>query len=253
MAPSQTQAQPEGGRPGRGDDDARLRGPGSGSGAPYDMSPGKHREMGPDRPAGRRDRDLPAEPRPVRIPAAPNTRARRSTTWTRKATRSTSPRRRRRGSSARRSRPPKPTSTATWCANSTRRTASRARSAGTGGALPRTRHPFRLQRRGHRDARILGAAAPGAARPSGELVEARQHTVTRYDEGEPAPPAGTPPAYLPTKETVARGRARQRRRTRTAGRRKPTTTGRSACRKKRSSTPAASTSGRSPYTTRPAR
>jgi RHS repeat-associated protein len=36
---------------------------------------------------------------------------------------------------------------------------------------------------------------------SGE-VDARQHTVTHYDEGAPAPPAGTPPAYLPTKETV---------------------------------------------------
>jgi RHS repeat-associated protein len=38
---------------------------------------------------------------------------------------------------------------------------------------------------------------------SGEIVQARQHTITRYDEGEPMPPAGTPPAYLPTKETVA--------------------------------------------------
>jgi RHS repeat-associated protein len=38
---------------------------------------------------------------------------------------------------------------------------------------------------------------------SGELVEARQHTVTRYDEGEPTPPVGTPWAYLPTKEIVA--------------------------------------------------
>jgi RHS repeat-associated protein len=38
---------------------------------------------------------------------------------------------------------------------------------------------------------------------SGESVQAREHTVTRYDEGEPLPPAGTPPAYLPTKETVA--------------------------------------------------
>ncbi|HEX4670235.1 MAG TPA: RHS repeat-associated core domain-containing protein [Solirubrobacterales bacterium] len=38
---------------------------------------------------------------------------------------------------------------------------------------------------------------------SGEIVQARQHTTTRYDEGEPMPPAGTPPAYLPTKETVA--------------------------------------------------
>jgi RHS repeat-associated protein len=37
---------------------------------------------------------------------------------------------------------------------------------------------------------------------SGE-VPARQHTVVRYDEGEPMPPAGTPPAYLPTKETVS--------------------------------------------------
>jgi RHS repeat-associated protein len=38
---------------------------------------------------------------------------------------------------------------------------------------------------------------------SGESVEARQHTITRYDEEEPTPPVGTPPAYLPTKETVA--------------------------------------------------
>jgi RHS repeat-associated protein len=38
---------------------------------------------------------------------------------------------------------------------------------------------------------------------SAEPVEAREHTVTRYDEGEPTPPAGTPPAYLPTKETTA--------------------------------------------------
>jgi RHS repeat-associated protein len=38
---------------------------------------------------------------------------------------------------------------------------------------------------------------------SGEIVEARRHTITHYDEGEPAPPVGTPPAYLPTKETVA--------------------------------------------------
>jgi RHS repeat-associated protein len=37
---------------------------------------------------------------------------------------------------------------------------------------------------------------------SGEDVQARQHTTTRYDEGMLAPPAGTPPAYLPTKETV---------------------------------------------------
>lgn len=36
---------------------------------------------------------------------------------------------------------------------------------------------------------------------SGEVVEARQHNVTRYDEGAPTPPVGTPPAYLPTKET----------------------------------------------------
>jgi len=34
-------------------------------------------------------------------------------------------------------------------------------------------------------------------------VPAREHTTTRYDEGEPTPLAGTPPAYLPTKETVA--------------------------------------------------
>jgi RHS repeat-associated protein len=33
-------------------------------------------------------------------------------------------------------------------------------------------------------------------------VQARQHTTTFYDEGEPVPPAGTPPAYLPTKELV---------------------------------------------------
>ena len=38
---------------------------------------------------------------------------------------------------------------------------------------------------------------------SGEVVQARAHTVTHYDEGAPAPPAGTPPAYLPTKETAA--------------------------------------------------
>lgn len=38
---------------------------------------------------------------------------------------------------------------------------------------------------------------------SGEIVQARRHTITRYDEGEPLPPAGTPPAYLPTRETVA--------------------------------------------------
>jgi RHS repeat-associated protein len=38
---------------------------------------------------------------------------------------------------------------------------------------------------------------------SGEVVEARRHTVTRYDEGEPTPSAGTPWAFLPTKETVA--------------------------------------------------
>jgi RHS repeat-associated protein len=38
---------------------------------------------------------------------------------------------------------------------------------------------------------------------SGELVEARQHTVARYDEEEPTPAVGTPWAYLPTKETVA--------------------------------------------------
>jgi RHS repeat-associated protein len=38
---------------------------------------------------------------------------------------------------------------------------------------------------------------------SGELVQARRHTTTRYDEGAATPPAGTPPAYLPTKETVA--------------------------------------------------
>lgn len=38
---------------------------------------------------------------------------------------------------------------------------------------------------------------------SGETVEARQHTVVSYDEGAPKPPGGTPPAYLPTKESVA--------------------------------------------------
>ncbi len=38
---------------------------------------------------------------------------------------------------------------------------------------------------------------------SGELEQARQHTVTRYDEGAPTPQPGTPPAFLPTKETVA--------------------------------------------------
>jgi RHS repeat-associated protein len=38
---------------------------------------------------------------------------------------------------------------------------------------------------------------------SGEAVEARRHTVTRYDEEEPKPPLGTPWAYLPTKETVS--------------------------------------------------
>jgi RHS repeat-associated protein len=34
-------------------------------------------------------------------------------------------------------------------------------------------------------------------------VPARLHTVIRYDEGEPTPAPGVPPAYLPTKETVA--------------------------------------------------
>jgi RHS repeat-associated protein len=34
-------------------------------------------------------------------------------------------------------------------------------------------------------------------------VQARQHTTIRYDEGAPPPEPGTPPAYLPTKETVA--------------------------------------------------
>ncbi|MBS1888112.1 MAG: hypothetical protein JSU06_13085 [Actinobacteria bacterium] len=38
---------------------------------------------------------------------------------------------------------------------------------------------------------------------SGEVVSARRHTVTSYDEGETGRPAGSPPAYLPTKETVA--------------------------------------------------
>lgn len=38
---------------------------------------------------------------------------------------------------------------------------------------------------------------------SGAVGPARRHTTIRYDEGEPTPPAGTPPAYLPTKETVA--------------------------------------------------
>jgi RHS repeat-associated protein len=38
---------------------------------------------------------------------------------------------------------------------------------------------------------------------SGEAVQARRHTVTRYDEGEPTPAVGTPWAYLPTKETVS--------------------------------------------------
>ncbi len=38
---------------------------------------------------------------------------------------------------------------------------------------------------------------------TGENVQARQHTVTSYDEGAPPPTAGIPPAYLPTKETVA--------------------------------------------------
>jgi RHS repeat-associated protein len=37
---------------------------------------------------------------------------------------------------------------------------------------------------------------------SGEVVEARQHSVIRYAEGEPTPAAGTPWALLPTKETV---------------------------------------------------
>lgn len=36
---------------------------------------------------------------------------------------------------------------------------------------------------------------------SGENVEPRFHSVVKYDEGEPAPPPGTPPAYLPTTET----------------------------------------------------
>lgn len=38
---------------------------------------------------------------------------------------------------------------------------------------------------------------------SGEVVEGRQHSLIRYDEGEPTPPVGTPWAFLPTKETVA--------------------------------------------------
>ena len=35
---------------------------------------------------------------------------------------------------------------------------------------------------------------------SGELVDARMHQVIRYDEAAPTPPAGTPPAHLPTSE-----------------------------------------------------
>lgn len=38
---------------------------------------------------------------------------------------------------------------------------------------------------------------------SGETVEARQHTVIRYDVGAPKPPPGTPPAYLPSREVVS--------------------------------------------------
>jgi RHS repeat-associated protein len=35
---------------------------------------------------------------------------------------------------------------------------------------------------------------------SGGSTLARLHTITRYDEGEPTPPPGTPPAFLPTRE-----------------------------------------------------
>jgi RHS repeat-associated protein len=37
---------------------------------------------------------------------------------------------------------------------------------------------------------------------SGSTVQARMHTTIQYDEGAPAPPAGTPPSHLPTRETV---------------------------------------------------
>ena len=37
---------------------------------------------------------------------------------------------------------------------------------------------------------------------NGETVEGRTRTKISYDEGEPEPPAGTPYAHLPTKETV---------------------------------------------------
>jgi RHS repeat-associated protein len=38
---------------------------------------------------------------------------------------------------------------------------------------------------------------------TGETVQERRHTTVFYDQGEPAPTAGLPPAYLPTKEIVA--------------------------------------------------
>ncbi len=38
---------------------------------------------------------------------------------------------------------------------------------------------------------------------TGESAEARRHTKTVYDENAPAPPQGTPPAYLPTTETTS--------------------------------------------------
>jgi RHS repeat-associated protein len=38
---------------------------------------------------------------------------------------------------------------------------------------------------------------------SDQPVEARAHTTIKYDDGAPAPPAGTPWPHLPTKETVA--------------------------------------------------
>lgn len=37
---------------------------------------------------------------------------------------------------------------------------------------------------------------------SGTTAQARMHGTTLYDQGAPAPPAGTPPPHLPTRETV---------------------------------------------------
>jgi len=38
--------------------------------------------------------------------------------------------------------------------------------------------------------------------PSGEVKQARYHRTIQYDEGAPAPPAGTPMPHLPTRETT---------------------------------------------------